>query len=75
MFMTGRELIVFLMHNKLEDKVKFELMSETEAAAKFDVGVATIRYWYDYGYVAGGLDVDGTLYLFKDTLDPRKEVK
>ena len=75
MQMTGRELIIFIMQNKLEDKVLLELMNETEAAAKFDVGVATIRVWYDYGYITGGLDIGGTLYLLKDTPDPRKEVK
>ena len=77
MQMTGRELIVFIMQNKLEDKVMLELMSEAEAAAKFDVGVATIRVWYDYGYITGGLDIGGALYLLKDTPDPRnrKDVK
>ena len=75
MKMTGRELIIFIMQNKLEDKVMFELMSEAEAAAKFDVGIATIRVWYDCGYITGGLDIGGTLYLLKDTPDPRKEVK
>ena len=77
MQMTGRELIVFIMQNKLEDKVILELMSEAEAAAKFDVGVATIRVWYEYGYITGGLNIGGTLYLLKDTPDPRnrKDVK
>lgn len=75
MQMTGRELIVFIMQNKLEDKVLVELMSETEAAAKFDVGVATLRVWYEYGYITGGLDIGGVLYFLKDTPDPRKEVK
>ena len=75
MQMTGRELIMFIMQNKLEDTVVLELMSESEAAAKFDVGIATIRVWYDYGYITGGLDIGGTLYLLKDTPDPRKEVK
>lgn len=75
MKMIGRELIVFIMQNKLEDKVMIELMSESEAAAKFDVGVATIRVWYDYGYITGGLTIGDKLYLLKDTPDPRKEVK
>lgn len=77
MQMTGRDLIVFIMQNKLEDTVVCELMNETEAAAKFDVGVATIRVWYEYGYITGGFDIGGTLYLLKDTPDPRnrKEVK
>ena len=75
MKMTGRELIIFIMQNKLEDKVLCELMSETEAATKFNVGVTTIRVWYDYGYITGGLDIGGTLYFLKDTPDPRKELK
>lgn len=75
MQMTGRELVVFILQNKLEDKVILDLMSETEAAAKFDVGVATIRVWYEYGYITGGLDIGGVLYLLKDIPDPRKEVK
>lgn len=78
MKMTGRDLIVFIMQNKLEDTVMIELMSEVEAAAKFDVGIATVRAWYEYGYITGGLDIGGTLYLLKDTpnpRDPRKEVK
>ena len=75
MKMTGRELIVFIMQNKLEDETLIELMSETEAAAKFDVGVSTIRVWYNYGYITGGLAIGDTLYLLKDTPDPRKEVK
>lgn len=75
MKMTGRELIVFIMQNKLEDVALLDLMSETEAAAKFDVGTATIRVWYDYGYITGGLDIGGTLYLLRDIPDPRKEVK
>lgn len=75
MKMTGRDLIIFIMQNNLEDKVIIDLMSESEAAAKFDVGVSTIRVWYDYGYITGGLDIGGTLYLLKDIPDPRKEVK
>lgn len=75
MKLTGRDLIVFIMQNKLEDAVMIELMSEMEAAAKFDVGVATIRVWHDYGYITGGFDIGGILYLLKDTPDPRKEVK
>lgn len=75
MKITGRDLIILIMQNKLEDDVIFELMSEVEAAVKFDVGVATIRAWCDSGYITGGLNIGGTLYFRKDTPDPRKEVK
>lgn len=47
--MTGRELITYILENKLEDKEIFKngkllgCMSIEEAALKFGVGVATIE--------------------------------
>ena len=46
--MTGRELIMFILVNNLED-TKLSLndfvLSTVEAAQKFNVGLATIRTW------------------------------
>lgn len=75
MQLTGRELIIFIMQNKLEDTVMLELMTDVEIAAKFDVGVSTVRIWYKYGYITGGLTIGDKLYFLKDTKDPRKESK
>lgn len=75
MQLTGRELIIFIMQNKLEDTVMLELMTDVEIAAKFDVGVSTVRIWYEYGYITGGLTIGDKLYFLKDTKDPRKESK
>ena len=50
--MTGRELVIFIMENGLEDSKLFEdgtpgegFHSMIEAAHKFDVGEATIQVW------------------------------
>ena len=51
--MTGRDLIIYILSNGLEDKPIFEngkvlgFMNEVEAASKFGVGLATIKVWCD----------------------------
>lgn len=57
--MTGRELIIYILENKLENKEVFDhgvllgFISEDEAAIKFGVGTATIRVWVAKGYLQG----------------------
>lgn len=57
--MTGRELIIYILENNLEDKLIFEdgrflgFMTEMEAAIKFDVGLPTIQAWYKLGFLKG----------------------
>ena len=75
--MTGRELIIYIMQNGLEDKEIFandtflDLMTMNEAAAKFKVGIYTIRSWYLQGYIHG-VSIGDSVYIFKNTEDPRK---
>lgn len=51
--MTGRDLIIYILSNGLEDEPIFKngkvlgFMTEVEAAAKFNVGIATIKVWCD----------------------------
>lgn len=51
--MTGRDLIIYILSNGLEDKPIFEdgkvlgFMNEVEAASKFGVGLTTIKVWCD----------------------------
>lgn len=53
--MTGRELIIYIMANHLEDELIFKdgrlvgFMTVEEAAVKFDVGTGTIRTWCKRG--------------------------
>lgn len=57
--MTGRELILYILQNHLEDEPIFEngrivgFIDEKEAALKFGVGTATIRVWVNTGVLPG----------------------
>lgn len=77
--MTGKELILYILQNNLEDTIVLEdgffvgFMSENEAAVKFGVGVATIRAWYQYRMI-DGTKIGDTLYFRKDISDPRSTI-
>ena len=76
--MTGKELIIYILQNDLENEVVIKdgifvwLMDEEEAAVKFGVGVATIRAWYDWGMLSG-TKIGDRLYFLRNTNDPRKK--
>ena len=78
--MTGKELILYILQNNLEDTVVLNggvfigFMTEEEAAVKFDVGVATIRAWY-YCDMMKGTQIGDSLYFLKDVADPRITIK
>lgn len=75
--MTGKDLIIYILQNNLEDEVVLKdgffvgFMDETEAAAKFGVGVWTIRAWYALGEI-DGIASGEKLYFLKSMPDPRK---
>lgn len=78
--MTGKELILYILQNNLENTVVLEdgffvgFMTEDEAAAKFNVGVATIRAWY-HCKMLKGTRIGDSLYFLKDVADPRITIK
>lgn len=53
--MTGKEVILYILQNNLENEVVMEnnlfigFLNEKEAAVKFNVGLATIKAWRKYG--------------------------
>ena len=55
--MTGRDLIIYILANGLEDEPVFKdgkflgLITETEAAVKLGMGVGTIRAWIALGRI------------------------
>ena len=57
--MTGRELILYILQNHLEDEVVIAndmfigYMTIEEAAVKFKVGTATVRAWMNEGMIPG----------------------
>ena len=77
--MTGRDLIIYILQNNLEDKDVFKngifvgLMPEEEAAAKFKVGVPTIRVWHALGFIRS-ISIGDSIFVFRDTEDPRRNM-
>jgi hypothetical protein len=74
--MTGKELILYILQNNLEDTVVLNgaifvgFMTVEEAAVKFNVGTATVKAWYDCRMLEG-TKIGDTLYFRKDVSDPR----
>lgn len=74
--MTGKELILYILQNNLEDTVVLDggvfigFMTEGDAAVKFNVGVETIRAWYNCKCL-NGTKIGDSLYFRKDVADPR----
>lgn len=66
--MTGRDLIVYILTNGLEDKPVFEdgkfvgFLTVGEAAVKFGTGNATIQTYYLMGMLDGFV-IGGELYI------------
>lgn len=78
--MTGKELILYILRNDLENTIVLEdgfftgFMTEEEAAVKFIVGVAQIRAWYNCKMLKG-TKIGDSLYFRKDVADPRITIK
>ena len=78
--MTGKELIIYILQNNLEDEEMFQdgqfigLMNEAQTAAKFDVGVATVQAWYISGMIQG-VKIGDAIFLYKNVADPRTNIK
>lgn len=74
--MTGKELILYILQNNLEDTIVLQdgffvgFMTEEEVAIKFGVGVATVKAWYDCNMIKG-TKIGDSLYFLKDIADPR----
>lgn len=71
--MTGRDLIIYILKNGLEDKPVFEngkfigFVTTEEAALKKQVGQATIQAWVDLGRMEG-VTVKPGIYIPVDQL-------
>lgn len=66
--MTGRDLIIYILQNNLEDEPVFKdsrflgFMTINEAAMKFEVGSATIKLWIDLKIIPG-IKIGEELYI------------
>lgn len=73
--MTGRDLIIFILENKLEDTdipVPDILMTAEQAAIKFNVGISTIKAWYEIGML-NGIKIGDSIFFLNYKTDPRKD--
>lgn len=75
--MTGREMIIYIMQNNLEDEIVLKdgfftgFIDENEAAIKLGVGVETIKAWYALNWLSG-IKISEKLYFRKDISNPWK---
>lgn len=66
--MTGRELIIYILENNLEDQEVFAngellgFMSIEMAALKFNVGTSTIKTWIDLKIIPG-ISIGNKIYI------------
>lgn len=73
--MTGRDLILYILANGLEDEPVFEngrfigFMTAEEAAVKMKVGIATIHIWVGLGQLKG-LEIGDNLYIPANAKSP-----
>ena len=78
--MTGKELIIYILMNDLEDAPVFEdgqfigFMTAEEAAAEFEVGVATIRIWVNEGLLRG-IRIDDKIFIPRNSENPKDSFK
>lgn len=60
--MTGKELIIYILQNNLENKL---ILSKEEAALKFRVTLETVDVMYNLNMIRG-FKMGNNLYIFAD---------
>lgn len=73
--MTGRDLIVYILSNHLENiEIRNghlmvsgkDFMKDEQVVSILGVGMATIKVWYENDYFEGAIREDGVIYIPKD---------
>lgn len=76
--MTGRDLIIYILQNGLEDEEVFKddkilgFMTVMEAAVKFNVGISTVRAWIHTEQLEG-IRIGNEIYIPANADSPLKE--
>lgn len=80
--MTGRELIVYILENHLEDEPVFQngtfvgYMSDRKFAETLDVGLATIHAWALLGRLKDAILIGDTVYIpINRAIEMKEETK
>ena len=67
--MTGRELIMYILENHLEDEPVFQngafvgYVTDKKFAETLGVGLATVHTWMALGYVKGAVTIGDITYI------------
>lgn len=78
--MTGRELIVYILENGLEDEQVFQngnllgFMNTLEAAMKFGVGTSTIDTWVALGKLQC-ISIGGLRFIPANVINPKERIE
>lgn len=78
MTMTGRDLIVYILENKLEDRPVFDngellgFVSAAEAAERCGVGIGTVCVWISQGLIYG-IKINDEIYVPANFKSPMEE--
>ena len=76
--MTGRDLVIFILKNRLEDAIIFEdgdipgYMTVGQASEKWNVGEATVSTWIEMSKIHT-ITVGNETYIREDTKSPMEE--
>ena len=74
--MSGRELIIYIIENGLENEDVFEIIKAFptvgDVAVAFGVGTATVEVWLENGCL-DGIEFDGVTYILPSSLDKFSE--
>lgn len=63
--MTGKELIIYILENNLENETVLNVMTVDEAAVKYEVGVETIKAWCKLGVIPS-IKLNEEFYILKE---------
>lgn len=70
--MTGRDLIIIILDNHLEDAemstYASKFMKDEKVASIFGVGMATVKAWYENNYFEVAFQENGVIYVHKNEI-------
>lgn len=75
--MTGRDLIIYILKNDLEDEQVFDFgvllgfITPEDAAKKFEVGLATINAWVEMGLLRS-IKIGESIFIPVDEKSPKE---
>ena len=76
--MTGRDLIVYILKNNLEDEDILKdgklvgYITADEVAKTFDVGMETVKVWIDQGMIDGVIKLNSRFLIPENWLEGRR---